>query len=246
MFKKKLPASVIIAPKNERKIKLVIRKIISLILLSSAVFVFFRLVDLFKIKKIDCITEYGACPTDLIAKVQNVKGLSIFFYDRSHIEKLVSNNIVKFEKKYPGTILIEIETPKAVARLSVKKEDKVENYLVTAKGQVLGIWEGQPLPAVYLADINATVGEYLSSYQALQGVDLTQKLLNLGFPEPQVSIKNEKIQITSFKDIEIYCSSHQNMAEVATTLQQLLGKATIRQNPPKRIDLSFKDPVITY
>lgn len=96
------------------------------LLFVGIVFICFFLSIFFKIDEVVCRANQNSCSQTTVDELNKLKGNSLFFTDFN--QKLAAYNLVRLEKRLPGTLIIEIEETKKSFFQLVDFEIKETNF----------------------------------------------------------------------------------------------------------------------
>ncbi len=206
---------------------------------------------IFTLDSIHCSTIYGPCPQEALTALNSLKGENTLFIKRADVaEKITRYKITGFFRRLPNQLRLEIEVPKpsAVLRIiSVENPADGLDYLVSQQGVIIGPTSEAALPVVeYEGSLIARPGELVNDFSVLQAIKLAFLLNELGYPKPKIRVEGKNLILKNISSAQIILSSQSDPEKTATTLQQVLTKATMSQKIPTKIDLRFNQPVIVY
>ncbi|MCX6704958.1 MAG: hypothetical protein NT162_01315 [Candidatus Woesebacteria bacterium] len=133
----------------------------------AGVFVVFATVIIspFLIKvRIDCKSQYGECPRQVLDKLYSFNGKSLFLAKRG-INKILKSDFsvseFSLQFKIPDVLHAELLVKKAV--IAFKESTSGSLALVDAEGEVLSRAENSVLPVITVAEALAKVGQNIGS-----------------------------------------------------------------------------------
>lgn len=207
------------------------RVILFLLLLPG---VYFVLIHGFAIRE---ITVVGSGIDVQIDKNRMPKTLLFFPSDRI-AKKLLADNPrladVRFEKKYPHTLVITVTSRPAVAILVTPSR----RVLIDATGTILTDAgpEGSGLPTIVTSAPDVPLSGVLAF---LAGVSTF-------FPVETITIMDNGAVKAHAGDLDIVFTQDGDIPAILTTLQTSLAGFRIKGTLPKGIDLRFDKPVVTF
>ncbi len=201
----------------------------------------------FSIKYVSCTTPFGECPQDIKEKLTSLIGKQIYSIDqvniKSHIPK---TEIIEVKTQLPNKLIVQVNIPKPEAIITnVNYPDS--KFLITEFGEITAVADKQELPLIKSdSTFPLSVGQQISDFTVFSSIKLAKILKNSGFDKFSVKIEDKDIIIENISSAKVIVSPYADPAQVATTLQQVLSKATMSKSLPTRIDLRFKQPILTY
>lgn len=232
--------------RRQKKAKFDIFKLLSLLLILIFVLLIPTIIQkLIKIKTIDCVTQYEACPEEF--------GFSLYLLSdykiaKKEIEKSLSNNIqvnnYLIQYKIPSTIKIEVNIRKP--KYAIKNINN-NYFLVGSDGLVLNIKSESILPTLVKDDAQYKIGDNISVADRI-ALDLIEKVSWLYFVNSgkieggELKIVLNEGQIVRFPlegETDLLVGS---LRLIFSRLNE--EKEGIRMNDIREIDLRFKNPVL--
>lgn len=204
----------------------------------------FSVYKYFRVVKISCVQDGTECPQDTMETISHLR-------DRSLFEDFSVNMLgkkIRIRKKYPQTLLVEIENLDSITSLYLDR-DKMKRAILYTDGSIHNV------PADNLSTSSATVAitdltlSALTDSTVLSSSKFAVYTDLLGFAK---STNIEEIVIVSPDEIEIHTQgkltalvSSDSLKQQLHSLQLLLASPTIEQKPA-RVDMRFDRPVLQY
>jgi hypothetical protein len=215
-----------------------------------ALFVTWSSLKLLEVKSIECYSNSGECPEENEEALSHLIGKKIYFVNEKDVKETIPSGFKELKKIFPNRLVIKLEKPKPVVILMVNNKESnstIGSLVVSDKGEVMGVATEERLPRVNIyKDFLPREGDQITDYAAFQAVKLAQLLNSAGFPQFEIFVNSDEIEIRNLLDASILVNPNKNLESVATTLQQLLSKATITEKKPQKIDLRFDQPIVIY
>lgn len=185
-----------------------------------------------KIEKIDCQINKTPCGEELEKEFEEFLGQNFFLshprVSHPHWEK------VKIKKIPFHKILVEITTRQPVACLRIQ----AKTFLLDREVVIVGEVAVNPgLPEIEIEKFNQEEVK-----KALEVIALARQY-SLVFG--RVKIISEKELLLLLPETEVFLPTEELPSKIAS-LQMIISRAKIEGNLPKKIDLRFKKPVITF
>lgn len=174
------------------------KKVIYLLFLALLPAAFFFVPDFIKVRKVECVSQFGPCSNFILAKLDarketSLKGTKKEISDFLLTQAQIEDFSLRF--KIPDTILLSVLEKKA--RFAIYDKERNVYATVDEEGAVLAIFEETNLPYVGASPKNLNVGEKVTlqeltalnlqervhrAYQ-VKGGELTQNSLTVSLPE---------------------------------------------------------------
>jgi hypothetical protein len=255
MLKKKWSGSLkkSLAINKRRRIPIIIKGLFITAFIILA-FLVIKQQELLVVKEISCSTQYGdSCPSDLVVALQPLIQKPILFVGKSDAYKLIKDTFpqirsIRVVKSFPGQIKVTAVVSKPA--LAVTPDGSPPDtgwYLIDQNGYLVGqIPTPEDITKLYLPASQWNFVEHrLVSAVAIKSIPLIM-LLGKKFPTMTAhSIEPEDLRVST-SGMELYFSLKLDPAISVATLQLALSEPTIQKNPPKSIDLRFKNPILAY
>ncbi|MBI4999731.1 FtsQ-type POTRA domain-containing protein [Candidatus Gottesmanbacteria bacterium] len=234
----------------KRKNKRILLKIFLILILISlpALFNFVLKSPMFLVRNIIITTDYDISANQELVKIlERTKDQNIFLVNEKELaEKIKSTDIkikeVRVQKRFPGKILVEIESRQALA--AIPSGEKF--FLVDKEGLVFAEEkEARSLPILNLGLQNIGVGSRIDERNGKTALIILDSLKG---KEEIVSITviSEEIQM-QFREgsLVLFPVSDEINAKI-NALQMILKRLRIEGRKPSKIDLRFEKPVVSF
>lgn len=215
----------------------------SLVILGSMCF----LSDFFKIRRVECYTQYGICPEDYYQVFGWMVNQPIFH--RSSWSKALSllnkNPEVKSIKagyKFPHTAIFTVSLRKPLGQIG---SQVLEEYAVAdEEGLVIYSTTKSNLPLL-LSNQHFSPGDRLSSDQ-IESIRIISLVNQIDAKIVEGSVMDRQLTINSPPGPVILLDLDKIPSGWYPTLQAILARSKILSNPPKTIDMRFNNPIISF
>lgn len=202
---------------------------------------------LIKIEKVDCVNQYGECPSSLISSFEILINNN---YDTSkkQAEQILKNNIqvdnYLIQYKIPKTLKIEIDLKKA--KYAIKNKDE-QSYIVDLDGLIIAKSLTSNLPTLIHNEAEYIIGQNINEKDkfALSLIDgvLYSYSINQG------EIEGESLIVISKEGIKIIFPLIGDRDVLIGGLRLIFsrlndGSEGIRINEVGEIDLRFRNPIL--
>lgn len=196
-----------------------------------------------RVKKVSCFTQYGPCPDSYNERLREFVGRMLYSVSNEEAgEKLSSLGAVgevRVLKHLGGKLEIEVEVEKPRAAVSINGEQKL--FLINLNGEIVSQVQTSSLPklTVRVGKVSPEDSNFVSALRlvelssravAISGAELTGDGLTFNTDGTQV------LMPLSGRDPQVLVGS----------LQLILGRSTIEGKRVSKIDLRFKNAVVTY
>lgn len=204
----------------------------------------------FAIKKVNCLEYNFVCEQTKQAVVNTAKGENLFFVNTNDLSRQIKKTFpqikeVKWVKKLPSTLEahLQLRQPGFLAT-----NDQENWYLADESGLVLGrAQELVGLPKIIFSDYyNLEAGVSLDSSFSKNAL-LLAKTLRLFFVDfDQIKVNYPEFYQVKLKKNEAIFSPDKPIKPQVASLQLILSRSRIEGKIPKKIDLRFEKPVVTF
>lgn len=227
------------------------QKLIKLILILLLLIIFQQATtNLIQVNAINCITQYGDCPQEILNEINSVTTTK-YFSKKKQVDKLLRQNILvnEFSLQYqlPGELRVTLNVK--VPRYALFDKSKNKFLLVDKNGIVLYESGQTKLPNV---SINSTLSvkgekvnkEELFALQIIERVSILASIrngeINLEKNELIVTLADDKlVKFPLNGDVEILAGS---LSAIFSRLND--HREAIKMGNIKEIDLRFKNVVL--
>jgi hypothetical protein len=185
------------------------------------------------VKRVVCKTQFGECPQ----KYSQVLSATT---DPAEIESVLSQlpdvKTIEFRKTIGNTldVFINIRTPLGV----------VNNLISDDSGMLFGQNNGSSLPSINSPnsyEIGQTIDD--NELKSLKILSLVTGLVSQRFSS---KLTDNTLFLTLDSGLEIVINVESEDIDWSSPLQHILARSKIDGKAPRRIDLRFKNPVITF
>lgn len=220
-------------------------KVLSIILIIIFVlFIPLVIQKLIKIKKIECVSQFGNCDESMANKLQTTGNL---INSKRQIKQILDRDIqvndYLIQYKIPNTLKVELNLKKAKYAIF----DKQKYFLLTKNGLILNEANETNLPTLIVSSFNYKVGEIISDSQ-LFALKLIEKVMwlysvNLG------NFEGGELKITLKEGVLVHFPLEGDVDKLVGSLRLIFsrlndGTGGIRMEDIREIDLRFKQPIL--
>lgn len=244
-----------------RKRKQIIFRLIKILLLLIGVgllvygLISFLREDFWRIKQIDCQVNSHDCSVELKGELMRLfQGENFLFLSSSAAAERVRKSPLKIstvvvKKRFPSGLVFQLGERQA--RVAIVKKGAAQNefYLVDQDGFLLEkTTDSVNLPLVFTdhlpeIEIGRQFEESALRMTIAALVDLQLRLLKPRFAQINSS---KEIELWLEGDTQAIVSLEKNLDFQLGSLQLIFSRTKIEGEPPRRIDLRFDKPVISY
>ncbi len=201
------------------------------------------LIKLFTITTIEVV---GVGVDIQVDKEKIINNLLFFPTDKLRSDILRDNQLladVRFEKKFPHTLVIKPVVRLAFARL----ETADRRVLLDIQGIVVGEGSGmEQLPVLKFPDVTMIrTGQRIGDTRILQGLRFYELVDGL-LPIDYIAAHEGSALLAKSGTLDIFFPQDANMAEILATLQTLMTGFRIKGTLPTVVDLRFDKPVVKF
>lgn len=212
----------------------------------TAIVLLFALSYQFWIKvKVDCASQYGSCPSDIVTILKQNQNKSLFAAKRN-IKKLFSKNLTiseyAFQYRVPNTLLVNLVVKKpsfSVLDLSTSK-----HIFVDYDGNILEIGQSSVLPEVRVQNQISTLGSKVGQ-EILFALRLQKGVYDM-YQTKQGSIDDNGLVVVLPSQIKVIFPLQGDVDLLLGSLRLIYSKLENSSEISKfsEIDLRFKNPVL--
>lgn len=223
--------------------------------LLGAAFVFFLKSDFWRVKKISCQVNGQECLPELRSDLTRLlQAEDILFLSANEIIEKVGKrrpelSRVQVKKRLPSELIFQLEERQPEVAVMIEGAPEGNFYLVDREGVFLEkVASSSGLPFILVNSLaEPERGEKLDQSGIKRAVDLLVGL-QLRLLKPQIAkITSEKeIEIQLGNEIQTIFSLKKDLEEQLDSLQFIFSRTKIEGRQPRRVDLRFDKPVITY
>ena len=220
-------------------------KILVLLIALGLVIFIIRKYQLFFTRRITCFTQFGPCHsslTTLLASFQNTdlsKALPLTQIRRA-LSPRTDIKEVKAYRRLPHTLVIAIILRQPVSSIS----DQVMGSSVDFDSEGV-VFAGSTSAFPLIVYPQAFLPGQKVADPVLEAGLIMKKLSPLS-PHRLIGYINKDDLITSIRQIEVVIGLKQQPSSWLSSLQLILDRSKMDSKTPKKIDLRFSQPVVTY
>ena len=195
--------------------------------------------------KVDCASQYGSCPSDIVTILKQNQNKSLFAAKRN-IKKLFSKNLTiseyAFQYRVPNTLLVNLVVKKpsfSVLDLSTSK-----HIFVDYDGNILEIGQSSVLPEVRVQNQISTLGSKVGQ-EILFALRLQKGVYDM-YQTKQGSIDDNGLVVVLPSQIKVIFPLQGDVDLLLGSLRLIYSKLENSSEISKfsEIDLRFKNPVL--
>lgn len=227
--------------KNIRSPKRNFRKFIFIPILIIIFVSIFLIKRIFKINKIECVSQLGACPTDIENGLKATNNIKKYLNENTIV------NSYQMQFQLPDTLKIFVNIKKPKFAVYDRKTSKF--YLADSSGTILSSSDTTTLPAISEDSISAQRGGKLNDKE-LFALNLLEKVNWIySIKSGNLDIDNETISIKINDNITALFPDNGDVDYLVGSLRLIFsrlngGEEGIKMNNISEIDLRFKNPVL--
>jgi cell division septal protein FtsQ len=234
--------------KNRHQKRRIIRQ---LMIFFGWLFVIFVLLTLlnnyFRIRKIECYTQYGLCKDSYyhsLGQIIDKPVLQKSSWD-SALNMIIKNLEIKSVSpryKFPNTAVFKILLRKPLGQIG---NQALSEYAISdIEGLIIDVTQKSNLPLLLL-DQRFHLGDRLSPTQ-MEALKIISLVNQIDAKIAEGSIVDNLLTINSQSSPIILLDLDKIPAQWYPTLQVILARSKILSKPPKTIDMRFNNPTISF
>lgn len=214
--------------------------------------VFFHLKDPFSINFILCRTQYGPCSDSQEKAFSDFLGENLIFVNSGEVKdtalSLTGMRDVQIRKILPGILMIKLTQVKPQVALEVGKgfgSDVGHFLLLSLDGEVVGQTISTSLPKLSIPDLSQINDLSKTQKETLQKTLLILVLIGQTGQNPYGFLAQEELSVR-VDGLDVIFPTDKDPQVLVGSLQFIMSRFTIEGKKPVKIDLRFKNPVVTF
>lgn len=201
---------------------------------------------LFRVRRIECFTQYGACQADFINRVQFLVGRPIYLpLPRQQIAQtfadLAAVADVTAYRRLPSTLVLGVTLRRPIAVVLGASQQQV---VVDDRGIVFDATDRSALPLMYV-DGQVAVGTNLTGPQ-LAAAKLLNQVGSIIQTPVAGRLQNQLLSVTTGSGVEIILDINHVPADWGSSLQAIWARSKIDGKLMHKIDLRFSQPAVSF
>lgn len=202
---------------------------------------------LLRVRRIECFTQYGACQSDFVDRVQFLVGRPIYLpLPRQQIAQTFAGLAAVAEvtayRRLPSTLVLGVTLRRPIAVVLGASQQQV---VVDDRGVVFDVTDRSALPLMWV-DGQVAVGTNLSGPQ-LAAAKLLNQVGSIIRTPVAGKLQNQLLFVTTGSGVEIILDVNHVPADWATSLQAIWARSKIDGKPQvRKIDLRFSQPAVSF
>jgi len=200
-------------------------------------------------RSVECYTQFGPCPSSVAGKLSALTHLPLLRpLPSAKVKQLLAEfpqvRSVALFRRLPSTLIVSVDLRRPLGL--VLGSQSPESYgLVDEDGTVFSVSSGPlELPVLKLSgpvDLNTQLTpSHTSALTAMQ------RLSQLGFGIPTGNLHATTLTAHMQNGLEIVINTDHSWSLWYSPLQLILDRSKISSKFPKKIDMRFTNPVLTY
>ena len=216
----------------------------SIVILAAGLVVFHP--ALFRVRRIECFTQYGACQADFINRAQFLMGRPIYLpLPRKQIAQTFADLTVVAEvtayRRLPSTLVLGVTLRRPIAAVLGASQQQV---VVDDRGVVFDATDRSALPLMYV-DGQVAVGTNLTGPQ-LAAAKLLNQVGSIIQTPVAGRLQNQLLSVTTGSGVEIILDINHVPADWGSSLQAIWARSKIDGKLMHKIDLRFSQPAVSF
>lgn len=198
--------------------------------------------QLFRVRHLDCRTQFGPCGPALLRQFSHFLNQPLLFVTSPPALSLSNVTKINLTRRLPATLVIDLHATRPVGGLTAPQS--VGIWLVAEDGKVFAPSSQTALPLLVVSPI-PPVGSLVSSDQMAALQILSDPVL-AQFDRPLGQLANSSLTITLTPQLTVILDIGRTQLNWQTALQSIINRSKISGTQPKVIDLRYKSPIVTY
>lgn len=202
-----------------------------------------------RVKKVSCFTQYGPCPDSFSEKLSGFVGRPLFTIGASEIKKSLSGvgavglpaqaGEVRVLKHLNGRLEVNARVEKPRVAVSINGEQKL--FLVNLNGEIVSeaFYSSLPKLTVRIGKVSPKDSGFVSGVRL---VELTSRAA----PIENAEVTSEGLVFTTDGTQVLMPLSGRQHQVLVGSLQLILTRSTIEGKRLSKIDLRFKNAVVSF
>ncbi|AKM83637.1 hypothetical protein A2422_02065 [Candidatus Woesebacteria bacterium RIFOXYC1_FULL_31_51] len=238
-----------VVKRKANKRSLNIFKILSIVLiLLFIIFIPILIQKLIKINKIECSSQYDACPFDIETKLKTFEQKDYKKVKKEVTKVLVESYLIRdfsMQYRFPSKLIIELNLKKP--KYTIKDSLSSKFYLIDEDETVLEITEESNLPTIVKSRVDIKLGENINKKDKFS-LEIVEKVAWL-YSVKEGIIEKEELKLTLKEGVLVRFPLEGDVDSLVGGLRLIFsrlndGSQGIRMEDIKEIDLRFKNPVL--
>lgn len=196
---------------------------------------------LFKIKKVECQTQYGSCPNELISGVSTKKEIKKKLDDSI----LVNSYILQYQ--IPSILKVSVNIKEPVFAIYSLSNNKY--YLIDQSGLILGETQNSSLPYIEKENSSIKIGERIidSDLFLLRLIDKINRLYTIKYGKYLTNENSMSVRLPN--GVTAFLPERGDVDVLIGSLRVIFSRLNddeqgIKMGDISEIDLRFKNPVL--
>lgn len=192
--------------------------------------------NFFNVQKVDCHTQFGPCPPYLSEVTQKLIGYPLYrplptIQIQQKLAQFSEVRSVNLKRRLPNTLIVNVTLRSPIGA--------VNSSLVDDQGVLYSSADNSPLPLLQIP--GSLPDNYLSAVKLLGQVGRFSEHRIVG-----TLIAPTVLSVFLDKDLQVLLDTQNSPKNWSSSLQLILARSKIGSKIPRKIDLRFSNPVVTY
>lgn len=217
---------------------------IGAVILTIIIVVFLFLITQIKVTEVSCRTQYGPCSAQYEEKLSALLKKPLFSIRASDVKKILVSaggvGEVNIHKHLTGRLEVHVEVEKASVAVQAGG-DSNKLWLVTLEGNVVSQVGSSSLPKLIVRSgrISHEDSNFVSGIRLVELLSRARKIENAEIRGNDLTLYTEGSQV-------ILPLEGRDPQVLVGSLQLILERGTIEGKRPVKIDLRFKNAVVSF
>jgi len=201
-------------------------------------------------KKVECYTQYGPCPSYLAEGLDSFLATPLLRPLPSARAKAVLSaypqiRSVALFRRLPSTLVVSVDLRRPIGQVLGTKSERSQFALVDESGIVFSQSTGSLALPLLTIPSPVELNTRLATTQ-VAAVQALHRLSLLGIGIPTGTIVNTDLLVEMQNGLHIVINLNRPIPQWYSSLQVILDRSKISSKFPKKIDMRFTNPVLTY
>ena len=197
-------------------------------------------------KKIECFSQYGPCPSDLIAISQSLVGTKLFWpLPKTYAQNLFSKNSqvqsINLDRLLPSTLIVRLTFRRPAG---IVASVQGQGVVVDDSGYAFASASGVSLPSLFSDHVPALGTK--SPWEVTQALGVLSQIRAMYPTISQSKLSGSRLDFSLPPINSVVIDLDRLDSNWYTALQVILARSKMTGKIPRKVDLRYSRPVLEY